>query len=283
MTVRPRRRVRLTHHPLARGATSVCLLALAAGTASARPPQLRESWVEVGDRRVHALCTDGARRVLLLHGEGLGADSYRPVLERLDGQVGACAYDRPGQEGVGVSVRGWFELSDEMRRIHGALGFEPGYTLVGHALGGLYARLYAAGRPGEVGALVLLEPSHEDLPEALRPGMPRAEWEALTRRIQAPNADGIREADLATRARSSKLPDIPVTVLTATRRRSGEGWDERFLNQGARRVHASILQGLSTGRHVPAQGVGLDIHVEAPDLVAAEILRASRVSGAIRP
>jgi hypothetical protein len=130
---------------------------------------------------------------------------------------------------------------------------------------------------------LLLEPAHEDLAEALRPGMPRAEWDVLMARLRAPNEDGIREADLAARARSSRLPGIPVTVVTAMRRRSGDGWDERYLNQGARRIHATILQGVAGGRHVPAQGIGRDVHLEAPELVVAEILRLSRIAGVSSP
>jgi len=264
-----------------RVALAVALTVLGPVPAAARPSQLRESVVEAGGRFVRALCTEGPRRVLLVHGEGSGADAYRPVLERLDGVLGACAYDRRGLDDEGVGRRGWFELVDEMRRIHSALGFERGYTLVGHSLGGLYARLYAADRPGDVGALLLLDPAHEDMPEAVRPGMPRAAWEELTRLRRLPNEDGLREADVAERARQSRLPDIPVTVLTATRRRSGDGWDERFLNQAARRAHASIPQGVTFGRHVPAQGIGHDIHLEAPDVVVAEILRISRITGGL--
>ena len=36
------------------------------------------------------------------------------------------------------------------------------YLLVGHSLGGLYARHYATRFPGEVAALLVLDPAHED-------------------------------------------------------------------------------------------------------------------------
>jgi len=280
VTAAPRRAARSLW--AARASLAFVLAALWASAVAARPPQVREAFVEVGDRRVRALCTDGERRVVLAPGEGSGAETYRPVLERLDGRLGACAYDRyaPGERAPAL---GWFELSDEMDGIHGALGFQAGYTLVAQGVGGLYARLFTAARPGEVGALLLLDPAHEDLAEAIRPGMPPAEWDALARRAREPNADGIREAELSDRARASRLPDIPVTVMTATRRRSGDGWDERYLNQGARRVHASILRGLTLARHLPAQGIGRDIQVEAPDLVVTEILRLSRMAARSSP
>lgn len=262
---------------------AVLALALSAGAAVPRPQEgadLHEVYVQVGRSTVRAICTDGPRRVILMPGEDETADTWRAVLERMPGTVGACAYDRPGDgmSGPPPGRRGWYELMDDMRRIHAALGFQKGYTLVGHSLGGLYARLFAAERPVDVGGLVLIEPAHEDLPEAARPGMPAAAWQAWMRRRAAPNADGVRERDVAERARGMALPNIPVTVITATRRRQGDGWDERFLNEAARRVQASLLHGITVARQVPASRSGPDVQLDQPDLVASEILRVARVS-----
>jgi pimeloyl-ACP methyl ester carboxylesterase len=237
--------------------------------------QVRDVEATVGGRTVHALCTDGPRQAVLLHGDSGGAESWRPVLEHLSGRVGACAYDRPAADG---GERGWFELLDELRQAHAALGFEPGYTLVGFDVGGLYARLFAVDRPWEVGGLVLVDPAHEDWPREARPGMPSDAWSQWMAERRRPNADGVRESELARRARGTRLPDVPVTVITATERESGEGWNERFLAEAARRVHASILRGVRTARHIPATGSGHNVPLEAPDLVAEEIARMVRMT-----
>jgi pimeloyl-ACP methyl ester carboxylesterase len=242
----------------------------------AGPPfAIHELYIEVGRYSIRALCTGGRREVLLLHGDGASADTWRPVLERLDPSVGACAYDRPGSgESVPApDVRGWYELADEMRRIHLALGFDGGYVLVGQALGGLYARLFAADRPTDVAALLLVEPAHEDMPNRVRTGMPAAAWEDWMAGRETPNGDGVREVDLAARARGRRLPDLPVTVITASRRPDGDGWDARFLNEAARQVHASILRGVERARHVPAEGSGPDVQLDQPWIVTQEILR----------
>jgi len=242
---------------------------------------IREIRVDVGARSIRALCTDGARRVVLWHGEEATADAWRPVLERLDGSVGACAFDRPGHGGSEPSPgpRGWYEVVDETRQIHVALGFERGYVLVAHSVAGLYARIYASDRPADLSGLVLVEPDHEELLGRLRMGMPPDEWARRRAERERPNRDGIVESSLARRARTAILPPIPLTVITGAVRRNDPGWDARFLNEAARQVHASILRGASRGRHVPAARSGHDPHLDQPGLVAEEILRVVGAAG----
>jgi pimeloyl-ACP methyl ester carboxylesterase len=271
-----------------RAARAIALLgvaALLAGASGSDTPSprraIREQRVELDGATIRALCTDGARRVVLLHGDGADADTWRPVLERLDGSVGACAYDR---RGTGESVpeperRGWFELVDEMRRIHLALGFDRGYVVVGHDIGGLYARVFAADRPTDVAGLVLVDPSHEDMLTRRQAGMPRSAWDAAVAARSATNADGVTERAVGDRARAARLPDIPVTVITAALRRDGDGWDARFLNEAARQAHESILRGATFGRHIPAAHSTHEVQRDEPGLVADEILRVVRASG----
>jgi pimeloyl-ACP methyl ester carboxylesterase len=234
------------------------------------PPQVLEREVQVGDRAVRALCTLGPREAVLLHGASDGADVWLQVLERLDGIVGACAYERARSD----APRGWFELLDEMRRAHGALGFAGSYTLVGHSIAGMYARLYAVDRPTDLGGLVLVDPVHEDMPEGVRAWMTRAAWDEWMRRRDSPNADGVRETELAKRAaRAGRISAVPVTVITSMRGHDGAGWSGRFPSEAARQVHARLLDGVTNGRHVPASRSGHDVHLDEPELVAREIVR----------
>jgi pimeloyl-ACP methyl ester carboxylesterase len=239
---------------------------------------VHESWLDVGGSTIRALCTGGRKQVVLLHDEDSSADAWIPILRRLDGRVGACAYDRTGsgQSTDAPRERGWYELLDEFRRVHVALGVDDGYVLVGHGLGGLYARVYAMDRPRDASGLILVDPSHEDMPRRVRAGMPRAEWAAWMDTRTRPNSDGVIEARVADRARASRLADVRVTVITAAVRSEGEGWDPRFVNEAARRVHADIARGIEMGRHVPASRSTHDIPGDEPQLVADEILRMVR-------
>lgn len=258
------------------------LVAPLAGVASPEPPSsdVHELTIEIDGSTIRALCTEGARQVVLWHGAGSSAESWRPVLERLDGSLGACAFDRrgSGESEPAPDPRGWYELVDELRRIHLALGFERDYVLVAHSLGGLYARVYASDRPTDLAGLLLVEPAHEDMPDRVRTGMPRAEWERWMAARMRPNADGVAERSIGRRARRARLPGIPVTVITAAIRQEGEGWDARFVNEAARQVHASILRGVTTGRHVPAERSGHAVQLDQPSLVADEIHRVVRTS-----
>jgi pimeloyl-ACP methyl ester carboxylesterase len=260
------------------------LLALAMLCTGAATPEtareIQELHIVVDGSTIRALCTDGRRQVVIWHGEGGSADTWRPVLERLDGAVGACAFDRRGS---GASrpepgSRGWFELVDELRRIHLALGFESDYVLVAHALGGLYARVFAADRPTDLAGLVLLDPTHEDMLDRLRTAMPAAEWEARSAIRRLPNDDGVIERAVAERARRARLPDIPTTVITPTTRTAPEGWDARFVDEAARQLQGAILRGITLARHIPAGRSGRDAQLDQPGLVAEEILRTVRAS-----
>ncbi|NNF14488.1 MAG: alpha/beta fold hydrolase [Gemmatimonadetes bacterium] len=250
----------------------------------AQDPGVEEVMVHLGGVRVHALCTPGPTEVLLLHGEDSTAETWRSVLQRLVGRVGACAYDRlgSGQSRPAPEARGWYELLDEFRRIHRALGADPPYVLVGQGLGGLYAHVYAGDRPLDVEGLVLVEPAHGDLVPGMRTGMPEAEWDAWSERRNRPNGDGVVERRIAERTGRLGSTTIPVTVLTATRRRDGDGWNARFANEAARRVHESVVRGLTLGRHVPVERSGPLVQRDAPDRVAEEIMRVVEAARSTR-
>lgn len=245
------------------------------GVASAAGgPELVETRVEVGGRTVRTLCTPGPVEVVLLHRTGGGAPDWRGVLELLDGSVGACAYDRevPGVSAPAPSPRGWFELADELLAVHRAVGAEAP-VVVGHGSGGLYARLLAAGRSGSVAGVVLIEPTHEDMLDRVRRGVPPVVWSRWSVAWGRPNADGVVERDLADRARRATLPRIPVTVITATIRPDGPGWNPRWIDQAARELQGALVQGHPLGRHVPARGATTDVPTDDPRLVAEEIER----------
>jgi len=110
----------------------------------------------------------GVPRVVFLPGAGLVGLDYLPLHERLAGSHASLIYDRAGT--------GWSDpirlprtsaaVTDELHTLLATTGVGPA-VLVGHSLGGLYARHFATRFPESVAGLVLLDPAHEDYNAAM--------------------------------------------------------------------------------------------------------------------
>jgi pimeloyl-ACP methyl ester carboxylesterase len=73
-------------------------------------------------------------------------------------------YDRAGLgwSDPGPWPRSAARIADKLHQLLEAGGVRPPYLLVGHSLGGLVVRLYAARHPGTVAGMVLVDPTPED-------------------------------------------------------------------------------------------------------------------------
>jgi pimeloyl-ACP methyl ester carboxylesterase len=141
-------------------------------TTEAGPPLGR--YYDVAGRRLLLYRSGrGGPAVVFLPGGGAVGLDYLNVQERAAALATSVIYDRAG---TGWSDRADLprtsaEVTGELRELLSAAGEPAPYLLVGHSLGGLYARHYAQRFPGEVGALLLLDPAHEDynayMPEQL--------------------------------------------------------------------------------------------------------------------
>lgn len=103
--------------------------------------------------------------VVFLPGSGLVSLDYLNVHDRAAELTTSVLYDRAGtgwSEPVRLP-RTAREVTDELRDLLRATGVPAPYLLVGHSLGGGYARHYAQRFPGEVAGLLLLDPTHEDM------------------------------------------------------------------------------------------------------------------------
>ena len=139
-------------------------------TTDATPPLGR--YYEVGGRRLllHRLGS-GSPAVVFLPGAGTVGLDYLNVQERAAALTTSVLYDRAG---TGWSDRVKLprtsaQVTDELRDLLRTAGVPPPYVLVGHSLGGLYARHYAQRFPDEMAGLLLLDPAHEDYPSMPKP------------------------------------------------------------------------------------------------------------------
>ena len=102
--------------------------------------------------------------VVFLAGAGTVGLDYLNVQEKAAELSTSLLYDRAGSgwsDPIGLP-RTLTQVADELRELLRAASVPAPYVLVGHSLGGLYARNYAQRFPGEVAALLLLDPAHED-------------------------------------------------------------------------------------------------------------------------
>jgi pimeloyl-ACP methyl ester carboxylesterase len=94
---------------------------------------------------------------------GVGLD-YWNVQEKAAELTTSVVYDPTGtgwSDRVAVPLAA-AEVTDEMRELLRTADVPASYVLVGHSLGGLFARHYAIRFPDEVAGLVLMETDHED-------------------------------------------------------------------------------------------------------------------------
>jgi pimeloyl-ACP methyl ester carboxylesterase len=156
-------------------AKDVLALALAAALVAATVLTLVEALRTRADARIHTapgilVSVDGTQDHLHCLGDGrptavliggLGGDAYgwAWVQRRLAVGGRVCAYDRPG---YGYSAYRPAEADPTLgaRRLAAVLdgaGEEGPFVVVGHSLGGHYARAFAAAFPDDVAALVLVD------------------------------------------------------------------------------------------------------------------------------
>jgi pimeloyl-ACP methyl ester carboxylesterase len=204
--------------------------------------------VDIGDgRKLYLMCRGkGSPTVVLEAGAGNDADIWdtvaldpatdkTAVLPGVAAFTRVCAYDRPGTL-LDLDHRSRSDLvpqprtaADAVADLHALLsaaGVPGPYVLVGHSLGGIIIRLYAATYPDEVVGLVLVDASHEEQTARFQAALTPEQWAAFERLQQQALADLADDPDieridldtsfdqLRTAAAAQPLPSLPLVVLT---------------------------------------------------------------------
>ncbi|MFE1771997.1 alpha/beta fold hydrolase [Streptomyces sp. NPDC059008] len=130
------------------------------------PPPLGRLHDIGGGRRLmlHRSGTGGPPAIFLA-GAGMMSLDYLNIHDRVAALTTSVLYDRGGNgwSHPAELPRTAAEVTDELHELLHTVGVPGPYLLIGHSLGGAYARHYARRFPDEVAGLLLLDPFHEDL------------------------------------------------------------------------------------------------------------------------
>ena len=243
--------------------------------------------VDIGGRSLHLWCTgEGSPTVLLEAGLSMGVAAWQQVQAAVSRLTRVCSYDRAGYgwSDEGPAPRTSRAISDDLTRLLDRAQITPPLILVGHSLGGLYLRHFAALHLGTVSGMVLVDSSHEDQgnPGAVMQGFFLIANAMGTRRLfmrfDHPVFDSVYNANknLATtqrelegvaasardvKAASLSLGDRPLVVLSRDSP-PDSSWS---------RLQLDLLARSQRSKRIVVEGAGHMIHEERPEAVVAAI------------
>jgi len=137
---------------------------MSAGEAPPPPGQL----IDVGGWKLHLNCVgthkEGTPTVIFESGAGGSSLDWALVQPGVAAFTQACAYDRAGTawSELGPRPRTIRQTEYELHTLMAKAGIPGSYVLVGHSMGGIMVRNFAAQFPGEVAAMVLVDSTSDD-------------------------------------------------------------------------------------------------------------------------
>jgi pimeloyl-ACP methyl ester carboxylesterase len=185
------------------------------------------------------------------------------------------SYDRAGLGGSEKSStpRSAKQVALELHTALKNAGIAAPYVLVGHSLGGPLVRVFASTYPSEVAGIVLVDPSQEAFNDWVKLHPPPGLKEQEAQIAKAPQ--GMRDEFAAIdamleEARLSKVPPVPITLLSAAKQDAGMPAETREkLNE----THTAWIGSIPGGLHVTAEKSGHFIQMQEPQLVVDAIKR----------
>lgn len=297
--------------------TTVLLLALVGCTSGRPTPGSGSSGdfrgpIEIGHgRHLYLECRGkGSPTVILESGYHNSSDPWDQsdaaapavgpaVLPALAGTHRVCAYDRPGtvrnsdpptlsdRSSAVAMPRTAQDVVSDLHALLAAAQLRGPYLLVGHSLGGLFARLYAQTYPDQVCAVVFVDAFGMEIPSLLG-----SDWPAYRQALDQPlpqlaDATAFEVIDIdksvAQVAAAPAFPPSPIVVLTRTEpfviSPDVPAEQGARLEQAWREAAADLVALRPQTPHLVATGSDHFIQIHQPDLVAAAVALATARSG----
>ncbi len=290
------------HYKRSLGLTFLVPLFFFASATACLKAKVTDQKVDVGGLELGYRCLgDGRPVVVIAPGGGDPGRSWLELLPRIAELTRVCVYSRAGlgaSDPLPPDPRTVRNVVDELQALLVNAGIQGPYVLVGHSLGGLHVRSYAARFPDEVVGMVLVDTTHEKhfaLMDALTPPAVKDFQDKRKKMKPHPPLEGISDFDayLGADADLPRLGEIPLIVMGSTREPDLSKWRARMPKEikelyelsreeidnyraGANALgeHLVRVQALlsAQGRYVEVQDAGHFIHNDRPDLVLEAIL-----------
>lgn len=251
----------------------------------------------------------GSPVVVFEAGMGASRTSWGAVVPAVAERTATVAYDRSGlgRSAPDPAPRGLPRLADDLVDVLGQLGDGP-FVLVAHSWGGPVVRLAAARLPGRLAGLVLVDATDElcDMyfddrserqerayarmaPWLARLGLAKLIVRRLAARLPEPAAQAMRREDgtlAAMRTHAAEVvastadlrrlrdappavPDVPLVVISGTRRSRLEGTRRDALVA----AHRARAEAAPQGRHVTTDRAAHMVPLDDPEVIVREVLR----------
>lgn len=241
-------------------------------------PKSKTEKVDLGGYKLYTK-TQGkyGHSIVFLSGLGDELSTWNEIQKELVRDYQTLTYDRAGvgQSTDAAHSSSGLEVALELKKLLEKSDLEPPYLLVGHSIGGLYARIFAGKYPHLVSGLVLLDYSLEDKILALKEvDLGGITPEQLLTQIaddmgltNGSKREFIASLQTAEQVKAVNLPTSPVTVITALKPSPEETQEDIQLKS---LLHGHYAQSIPASKHVQVQSSHY-VHLDQPDLVIAEI------------
>jgi pimeloyl-ACP methyl ester carboxylesterase len=248
-------------------------------------PGYRGGLFDIGGRRLYLNCQgmDGPT-VVFESGVGNDGSGWFAVESAVAGFTRVCSYDRAntvgGASDPAPTPRTGEDVVADLHALLAVAGVPGPYVLVGHSLGGLFARQYAGSHLDDVAGLVLVDSAHEEQDIRYAALLPADLQEVLQQLLEGEAAlEGIDQpatyAQLRAVRAAAPLRPMPLVVLAAGVPADASlfppGWPVAALQALDQELQADLAGLLPGGRLVIAEQSGHYIHQGEPDLVVAAI------------
>ncbi|MFC2117168.1 alpha/beta fold hydrolase [Bacteroidota bacterium] len=247
-----------------------------------------EKMIDLGEERIIdcKIYGKGSPTVVFVSGFNASQSNWDPVLPFLFKKATVLTYDRPG---IGKSKKGNLPLdgvqsAKDLKALLEKLDVPKPYIVVGHSLGVDIVRLFVSMFPENVGGLILEDGSHESLLDEQLKTLEGKDLETLKKMALGTNRPTNPQSEISYRKEtieqlrnSPVLPHVPFVVITSGNRANAvppvfsESGKKDLIKLG-KELQQRLVDLIPGGKHIIAEGVGHNIHIEKPEILVEPIV-----------